>query len=75
LTQILGTTTKAVCLTTVWNHPICAASIRLSTIRISGAHPAMGGMALPLVGGMAGGLLLGDMLDNNFNGGGAALVG
>lgn len=29
-----------------------------------------GGMALPLLGGMAGGLLLGDMLDGGFGGGG-----
>jgi hypothetical protein len=32
-------------------------------------HGGMGGMALPLAGGMAGGLLLGDMLDNDFDGG------
>ncbi|KAH9486608.1 hypothetical protein JR316_0000673 [Psilocybe cubensis] len=35
-----------------------------------GRRGGMGGMALPLMGGMAGGLLLGDMLDNDFGGGG-----
>jgi predicted lipid-binding transport protein (Tim44 family) len=29
-----------------------------------------GGMALPLLGGLAGGLLLGDILDGGFGGGG-----
>ena len=30
----------------------------------------MGGMALPLLGGLAGGLLLGELLDDGFGGGG-----
>ncbi|PPQ67072.1 hypothetical protein CVT25_005673 [Psilocybe cyanescens] len=37
---------------------------------MGGRRGGMGGMGLPLMGGMAGGLLLGDMLDNDFGGGG-----
>lgn len=35
--------------------------------RQGGGMGGMGGMALPLVGGLAGGLLLGDLLDGGFN--------
>ncbi|THV05979.1 hypothetical protein K435DRAFT_849432 [Dendrothele bispora CBS 962.96] len=38
--------------------------------RPGGGMGGMGGMALPLVGGLAGGLLLGEALDGGFDGGG-----
>lgn len=36
-----------------------------------GYHRGMGGMGLPLMGGMAGGLLLGDVIGNDFGNSGA----